>query len=256
MKARFSDRVIVVTGAGSGIGRAMALLFAAEGGKVLVADIVPARTEQTRAAISARGGTALGAVTDVRDEASVAAMIAAAMGAWGRVDVLCNNAGIMDMMQGAGELETDLWYDVMRTNLDGVMFGIRAVLPHMLEAGRGVIINTASGAAIRGGAAGAAYTASKHGVVGLTKNTAYTYRKNGIRCVAICPGAVATDIDRGKGLAAFDPAGLETLMPVLGLGNGIADPDDMANVALFLASDAAAVVNGSIISVDGAWSAG
>jgi NAD(P)-dependent dehydrogenase (short-subunit alcohol dehydrogenase family) len=139
---------------------------------------------------------------------------------------------------------------VLRINLSGVMFGTRAVLPHMLAQGRGAIINTASAAGIRGGFAGAAYTAAKHGVVGLTRNVAWTYGKRGIRCNAICPAAVATNVDGGLGFAAFDQAGFALLQPALALGTRVADPDNMATVASFLASDAAAFVNGAILPVD------
>ena len=251
-----AGRTVIITGAGSGIGRAMALGFAATGARVLVADLVPARVDESCALIERAGGTASGCVVDVRVAESVGQMVTGALAAWGHVDVLCNNAGIMDMMQPAGTTSDAVWHDVLRTNLDGVMFATRAVLPAMLQAGRGVIINTASGAGLRGGAAGAAYTASKHGVIGLTKNTAYSYGRQGIRCVAICPGGVHTNIDGGKGFAAFDPAGLQVCEPVLRLAGRMAQPEDIAAVAVFLASDAAGFINGAIVPVDDGWSAG
>ncbi|MEV5553014.1 glucose 1-dehydrogenase [Nonomuraea wenchangensis] len=246
----FDDRVALVTGAGSGIGRAMAVAFAKAGARVVAADVDRARAEETAAVV---GEAALAVTADVGDQASVAALVEAAIGAYGRIDVLCNNAGILDTMALPAEITPEVWDRVIRVNLTGAFLVTHAVLPHLLRQGRGAIVNTASEAGIRGGAAGAAYTASKHGLIGLTRSVAWAYAKDGIRCNAILPGPTATNIADG---ATFDPAGAARLSPVLALGELMAQPEQMADAALYLASDAASFVNGAIVPVDGGWSAG
>ncbi|MFK4037889.1 SDR family NAD(P)-dependent oxidoreductase [Nonomuraea wenchangensis] len=246
----FDDRVALVTGAGSGIGRAMAVAFAKAGARVVAADVDWARAEETAAVV---GEAALAVTADVGDQASVAALVEAAIGAYGRIDVLCNNAGILDTMALPAEITPEVWDRVIRVNLTGAFLVTHAVLPHLLRQGRGAIVNTASEAGIRGGAAGAAYTASKHGLIGLTRSVAWAYAKDGIRCNAILPGPTATNIADG---ATFDPAGAARLSPVLALGELMAQPEQMADAALYLASDAASFVNGAIVPVDGGWSAG
>ncbi|AQZ61392.1 3-oxoacyl-[acyl-carrier protein] reductase [[Actinomadura] parvosata subsp. kistnae] len=243
----FDDRVALVTGAGSGIGRAMAVAFAKAGARVVACDIDPDSAASTATDV---GGTAVAA--DIGDESSVAALVETAIGTYGRIDVLCNNAGIMDTMALPADIPVEQWERVLRVNLTGTFLVTHAVLPHMLAQGGGAIVNTASEAGIRGGAAGAAYTASKHGVVGLTRSVAWAYAKDGIRCNAILPGPTMTNIANG---ASFDPAGAARLGPVLALGERLAQPEQMAEAALFLASDAASFVNGAIVPVDGGWSA-
>ncbi|WP_223167731.1 SDR family NAD(P)-dependent oxidoreductase [Nonomuraea sp. SYSU D8015] len=243
------NRVALITGAGSGIGRAMALAFAKAGARVVVCDIDRERAEQTAGEI---GQTAIAVPADIADETSVTALAEAAIDAYGRIDVLCNNAGIMDSMALPADITPAQWERVLRINLTGTFLVTHAVLPHMLGQGGGSIVNTASEAGIRGGAAGAAYTASKHGVVGLTRSVAWAYAKDGIRCNAILPGPTMTNIATG---ASFDPTGAARLGPVLALGERLAQPEQMADAALFLASDAASFVNGAIVPVDGGWSA-
>ncbi|TXK44000.1 SDR family oxidoreductase [Nonomuraea sp. C10] len=196
---------------------------------------------------------AVAVAADVGDERAVAALVESAISAYGRIDALFNNAGIIDDMALPADISLELWDRVLRVNLTGTFLVTRAVLPHMLRAGRGAIVNTASEAGVRGGAAGAAYTASKHGVVGMTRSVAWAYAKDGIRCNAILPGATLTGIADG---ATFDPTGAARLSPVLALGDQLARPEQMADAALFLASDAASFVNGAIVPVDGGWSAG
>ncbi|MET7466390.1 glucose 1-dehydrogenase [Nonomuraea sp. NPDC005501] len=243
------DRVALITGAGSGIGRAMAVTFAKAGARVVVCDIDADGAARTAADI---GDAALPATADIGDEASVTALVETAISAYGHIDVLCNNAGIMDTMALPAEIPLALWERVLRVNLTGTFLVTHAVLPHMLRQGRGAIVNTASEAAVRGGAAGAAYTASKHGVAGLTRSVAWAHAKDGIRCNAILPGPTMTGIATA---ASFDPTGAARLAPVLALGERIAQPEQMADAALFLASDAASFINGALVPVDGGWSA-
>ncbi|MBB5779122.1 SDR family NAD(P)-dependent oxidoreductase [Nonomuraea jabiensis] len=245
----FDDRVALITGAGSGIGRAMAVAFAKAGARVVACDIDKESAGQTAEEI---GEAAVAVSADISDEASVAALTEAAIGAYGRIDVLCNNAGIMDTMALPADIPVELWERVLRVNLTGTFLVTHAVLPHMLRQGSGSIVNTASEAGIRGGAAGAAYTASKHGVVGLTRSVAWAHAKDGIRCNAILPGPTMTNIATN---ASFDPTGAARLGPVLALGERLAQPEQMADAALFLASDAASFINGAIVPVDGGWSA-
>ncbi|MGW3346174.1 SDR family NAD(P)-dependent oxidoreductase [Nonomuraea rubra] len=245
----FDDRVALVTGAGSGIGRAMAVAFAKAGARVVVCDIDAGTAGDVAREI---GDAAVAATADIGDASSVEALVGTAISTYGRIDVLCNNAGIMDTMALPADIPLDQWERVLRVNLTGTFLVTHAVLPHLLGQGGGAIVNTASEAGIRGGAAGAAYTASKHGVVGLTKSVAWAYAKDGIRCNAILPGPTMTNIANG---ASFDPAGAARLGPVLALGERLAQPEQMADAALYLASDAASFINGAIVPVDGGWSA-
>lgn len=251
-----SGRTALITGAGSGMGRAMALTFARNGAEIMVCDLIAERVEETIALIEADSGKAYPGIGDVSDEAAVEAIVAAAIERWGRIDILCNNAGVMDRMQFLGDVSTELWRKIFSVNVDGVFFMLRAVLPHMQRAKRGCIVNTASEAGLRGGGAGGAYVASKHAVVGLTKSVAWNHAPDGIRCNAICPGATDTNITGGLGVDYFDAGGFARALPVMGLCERFSGPQAQANAALFLVSDMAYFVNGAIVPVDAGWSAG
>jgi len=251
-----SGQVALVTGAGSGIGRAMAQAYAAAGAAVVVVDIVPGRTEETVSLIRNAGGSAEAVVADLADEARVTGLAADLCARHGRLDILCNNAGIMDQMQRAADVPTETWDRVIRVNLTAPFLLTRAVLPTMLANKHGCIINTASIASLRGGAAGLAYTTSKHGLVGMTRNIAWSYADEGIRCNAICPGAAATNIVGETGMAGFDQGGMARFGQVMGLnGAHVAGPEKIASVALFLASDGASFINGAVIPIDMGWAA-
>lgn len=211
---------VIVTGAGSGIGRATALAFAAQGLPVVIADLDAEGAERT-AEGCAKAVTVVG---DLSEQEVVDRVVAAAVAEWERV---------------------------IRVNLTAPFMMSRAALPYLLERGKGAIVNVASEAGLRGGAAGTAYTVSKNGLVGLTRSLAAAYRDRGIRTNAVAPGGVATSIMSGLTL---DEEGARTLMALHGGAGRIAQPEEIAAAIVFLASEAASNVNGVILPVDGGWS--
>jgi NAD(P)-dependent dehydrogenase (short-subunit alcohol dehydrogenase family) len=243
---------VVVTGAGSGIGRATALRFAAEGARVVVADINLEAAESVVAEIAAAGGTAVAVTGDLSEQTVVDDVVATALNTFGSLDVLVNNAGIMDSMSAAADVSDAEWERVIRVNLTAPFLLTRAALPHMLAKGKGVIVNTASEASRRGSAAGAAYTASKHALIGLTRSVAVMYRDAGIRANAVAPGGTATGIAVTADFTAHGPQALATYRNNVGRP---AEADEQAAVIVFLASDAASNINGVVLPVDNGWSA-
>ena len=252
MASGLDGRGVIVTGAGSGIGRAAALAFAREGARVLVADLNAETAGATVTEIEKAGGTAVAVTGDLGEQSVVDQVVATAVERFGGVDVLVNNAGIMDRMSALADVSDTEWERVIRVNLTAPFLLTRAVLPHMLAAGRGAIVNTASEAGLRGSAAGAAYTASKHGVVGLTKNLAVMYRNQGIRANAIAPGGTKTGIQIDLEDGAHGPAALG---PYFGNVGQVSEPEEQAAAIVFLASDAASNINGAILPVDNGWAA-
>lgn len=249
-----TGKVIIVTGAGSGIGRATAQMLAGQGATVVVADIAEGPANETVQLVTDAGGSARAFVGDIGDEDTCNALVAEAVKD-GRLDGLVNNAGIMDYFAGVGDAATDLYRKVFRVNVDGPFFLSRAAMPHLIEA-KGAIVNIASEAGIRGAAAGAIYTMSKHAVVGLTRNTAYTYAKQGVRCNAVAPGGVNTNIGQSMPQDKINMAGMGAITPVHQSALGMAEPEQLASLVTYLISDEAANVNGAIIPNDGGWSAG
>ena len=245
---RFAGLTAIVTGAGSGIGRATAQRIAAEGGRVILSDLFAERVSETVALIEGAGGTAVGLAGDITDQAHVDALVAACDG---RVDVLVNNAGIMDKFLPVGEVDDATWARVFDVNLTAPMRTTRAVLPLMQAAGSGAIVNVASEAGLRAGAAGTAYTASKHGVIGLTRSTALFYKGAGIRCNAVLPGAVATNIE-APFASQFAASVLGPLMQVI---PGVAQPEELAAAICWLASADSSNVTAALLTCDGGWSA-
>lgn len=255
MTYTLSDRVVLITGAGSGIGRAAALTAAAAGATVAVADISEASANETVKLVEEAGGTAFALIGDIGDPEQAQKMVDEAA-AGGPLKGLANNAGIMDQFSGAAETSVELWERVMRINAGGTFYMTRAAIPHMLAAGGGSIVNTASEAGIRGAAAGAAYTASKHAVVGLTRNTAYRYGREGIRCNAVCPGGVETNIMTSVDPTRIDQNALGVIGAVHGSALGSSSSQQQADLIVFLLADEASNVSGAIIPNDGGWSAG
>ncbi|MEV7972019.1 SDR family oxidoreductase [Cellulomonas sp. NPDC089187] len=246
-RTRFDGRTAVVTAAGAGIGRSTAEQLLAEGARVIAGDIAADRLEDL---VSANPGAALvPVVADVATQDGADALLAAADG---RVDVLCNVAGIMDGFLPAVEIDDATWDRVLAVNVTSVMRLMRAVLPGMIEAGKGSIVNVSSEAALRGAAAGLAYTASKHAVAGMTKQTAFAYGPQGIRVNAVAPGPVKTSIE-GSMKSAHMAA---RIGPIMGaMLTGAAEPEELSQAIVWLASDDASNVNGTTVVCDGGWSA-
>ncbi|UOQ45762.1 SDR family oxidoreductase [Halobacillus salinarum] len=248
---RLQNKTAVVTGAASGMGKAIAELFAREGANVILADLNLDGAEQTANAITANGGTAKAVQVNVTEAADIDQMIDMAVDEYGTLDILVNNAGVMDGFEPVGEITDEKWDFIFEVNTKGVMRAIRKAMPIFLEKEQGVIINTASTGGFSGAHAGAAYGASKHAVIGLTKNTGFMYANKGIRCNAIAPGAVETNI--GSSMTNISEFGMERAGLTHGLSPRSGQPEEIAQAALFLASDDASFVNGTVITVDGGW---
>lgn len=250
---KLQGKVSVVTGAGSGMGKAIARLFAREGAKVVASDINPETLNQVVSEITADGGIAMAVVSNVVKEKDVQNMIDSAVKTYGTLDILVNNAGIMDNFVPAAEVTDELWEKVFAVNVTGSMRATRKALPIFVKKGSGIIINIASAGGLLGSRAGASYTASKHAVIGLTKNVGFQYAKLGIRCNAIAPGAVNTNI----GLTIYNPNefGRERAMAGFSLNPRVGEPEEIAKIAVFLASDDSSLINGAIIIADAGWTA-
>lgn len=250
---KLKGKVAVVTGAGSGMGRAIAILYAGEGAKVVASDINIESAKATVEEIESSNGTATAVYTDVAKEADINNLINTAVETYGTLDILVNNAGIMDNFVPAAALTDELWEKVIAVNTTGPMRAIRKALPIFLEKGSGVIINVASIGGLMGSRAGAAYTTSKHAVIGLTKNVGFQYANKGIRCNAIAPGGVETNI--GTTMNNPDQFGMERAMSGMNSNPRMGQSEEIAKVALFLASDDSSFVNGAVITADAGWTA-
>ncbi len=236
----------IVTGAASGIGFATAARLVGEGAHVTACDVneigLKALTDEVAS------DRLMVQVADITSESDVESVVAQA----GAVDVLANVAGIMDGFVPLHDLRDDEWEKVLAVNVTGAMRLSRKVLPIMLEAKKGAIVNVASRAALLGGAAGTAYVASKHALLGLTRSTAALYGAQGVRCNAVCPGAVETGI--GSTAVPRDPEHMMRWMPLLGAATRMAKPDEIATLISWLACDEASNVNGAAVTDDGGWS--
>jgi NAD(P)-dependent dehydrogenase (short-subunit alcohol dehydrogenase family) len=240
--SEFKDKVILITGAAGGIGRAAALQFARGGARVAVADIDIAGLEET---VSLAGGETLLIPVDVSDEHSCQAMVDAALQRFGRLDVLFNNAGIGGERALTADVPTDDWHRVININLNGVFYCTRAALPALVESGGGVIINTASVDGQVGMPSLSHYVAAKHGVIGLTKSVALEYARQNVRSVAIAPGYIRTRMTE-EGFTEEEKALLSAMVP---LGRP-AEPEEVANMVFWLASDKASYVTGTCHNID------
>ncbi|WP_079504720.1 SDR family oxidoreductase [Mesobacillus jeotgali] len=250
---KLEGKVAIVTGAASGMGKAIAELYAREGAKVVVADYNLAGAEDVAAGITEKGGTANALKVNVAELADVENMIDTALREYGTLDILVNNAGIMDGFEPVGDISDERWDQIFEVNTKGVMRAMRKAIPIFLEKEKGIIINVASTGGFSGAHAGAAYGASKHAVIGLTKNTGFMYAQKGIRCNAIAPGAVETNI--GSSMKNINEFGMSRAGLTHSLTPRAGQPEEIAQAALFLASDESSFVNGRVITVDGGWTA-
>jgi NAD(P)-dependent dehydrogenase (short-subunit alcohol dehydrogenase family) len=254
MARRLEGKVVIITGAGSGIGFAMATLFAKEGAKIVAGEWNEKNLAQVIADVRTTGGEITGLKANVANRAEAESLVDKAVSSYNRLDVLCNNAGVMDLMAGVAEVTDEMWQRILSINVNGPIYLSRRAIPIMLKQGGGSIINTASVAGIRGGAAGAAYTVSKHALVGLTRNTAWMYGTKGIRCNAMVCGGVETNIMTSVDMTKIDPEGAKRTGLFTSAMPTLLKPIDIANLALFLASDESRHINGAIIPADAGWS--
>ncbi len=248
MSGRFRNKAVIVTGGAAGIGRATALAFGREGAMVAVADLDLDRAEETAGLIREEGSEAIVIKTDVGNDADVASMVSKCLEVFGRLDVAFNNAGIEGKTAETHECAEENWDLVTRVNLKGTWLCMRHEIPPMLKRGGGSIVNMASVAGLAGFAGMPAYTAAKHGIVGLSRAAALELASKKIRVNVVCPGVIQTEmIDRfteGKAEA------LETLVSSEPIGR-VGTPNEVADAVLFLASPEASFILGHALAIDG-----
>lgn len=251
---KMQGKSVVVTGASSGMGDAIVRLFVAEGAQVIAVARRKERLNALKESLSSEPGTVEIFPGDVSDQKTCEAMIDFAIEKFGKLDVLINNAGIMDDMSPIGDATNEKYEQVFKVNTFGPFCSMRKAVNVFLEQGNGgVIVNVASLGGMRT-CAGAIYCASKAAVISMTKNTAYMYLKDGIRVNAIAPGGIASEIATSMGMP--NPNGYTRIQPVLACGPEPGSTEEIAKAALFLASDDSSFVSGDVLVVDGGWNAG
>ena len=248
---RLEGKTALITGAGRGMGRSAALLFAQEGTRVVVCDCEPDWAEETVAVIRAEGGEAVAAVADVSKAAEVQAAVSLAVQAFGGLNILYNNAGMWLEQDGpAPDLPEDVWDRIISINLKGTFLGCKYAIPHMVEAGGGSIINVTSIAALRAGKdIYDAYATSKGGIISLTYTMAGTWGPKRIRVNAICPGAIDTPMTA----SSYEDAWVRDFWQTRTALGRVGQPQEVAQTALWLASDESSYVTGAVILVDGGY---
>ncbi len=250
---KLEGKVAIITGAASGVGKAIAELYAKEGAHVVICDMNKDVATSVANDITKDGGQALAVEANVSKQQDIDELFEQTIEKFGTVDIIVNNAGIMDNFVPVENITDELWDRVISVNLTSQMRMMRKAVAIFLPKESGVIVNITSAAGLFGSRAGIAYTASKHGVVGITKNVAFQYAEKGIRCNAIAPGGINTNI--GTTMNAPDPFGMERVMSGADNNPRSGDPEEIATIALFLASSDSKFVNGSIITADGGWMA-
>ena len=243
------DKIALVTGASSGIGRATALAFSREGAQVVVSDVQTESGEETAALVRAQGGDALFVKANVGDAQACLDLVAATVKHYGRLDIACNNAGIGGPVAPTADYPVDGWAQVLNINLSGVFFGMQAQIKAMLANGGGSIINLASVLGSVGAAHSPAYSAAKHGVIGLTQTAAWEYGGQGVRINAVGPGFIHTPMVRNL---EADPAVNAALVAAHALGR-LGRPEEVAELIAWLASDRASFATGSFYPIDGGY---
>lgn len=249
------DQVAIVTGGGSGIGRAIAQEFLQSGATLVMVDLDQDRLDKVVGENKALGARVLGIRADVTNQADIGRVVDETRAAFGRIDVLCNNAGITDRQRPLLETPPEIWNRVIAVNLTAPYLFCLAVVPIMISQGGGAIVNVASIAGFLGGRSGFAYTASKHGIIGITRSIAVAYGDRGIRCNCISPGSVITNISSGEFGGEASPDAKALREKGLATRPSRATPDEIAPVAAFLASESGHYINGQNIVVDDGWTA-
>jgi NAD(P)-dependent dehydrogenase (short-subunit alcohol dehydrogenase family) len=251
MAGRVTDKVALITGGGSGIGRATALLFGREGAKVVIADYNPEGGERTAKEIREAGGSAIFQAADVSNPKDAEAIVAKAVETYGRLDCAFNNAGIEGQMMDTSECSLENWSRVIAINLTGVFLCMKYETAQMLkQGGGGSIVNTASAAGLIGLAGAPAYVAAKHGVAGLTKTAALEFARKGIRVNAVCPGFIRTPmVERALDKGSFSEEQIFAAEPMHRMGK----PEEIAEAVLWLSSEASSFVTGLPMPVDGGY---
>ena len=250
---KLQDKVAIVTGASAGMGKDIAYLFAKEGATVYAVARRVERLEELANSSKDLAGKIIPYGADLMKKEDSEKMIDFIYSDAGKIDILVNNAGIMDDFSPVGDVTDEMLERVFNLNVFSLFYSMRKAVDIFLKQGSGNIINVASIGGLYGARAGAVYTASKHAVVGLTKNTGYMYAKKNIRCNAICPGGVATEIGSSEFMKNVNPEGMGTIMPNLAGNPRNGDPMEIATIALFLATEDSSFINGQAIAADSGW---